>query len=50
LQGKSYGIEVKKPKEKQSDEQKEWQAKFENAGGIYILARSLDDVMEILER
>ena len=39
-----YGIEVKDIKGKQSDGQKDFQKNLEKAGGVYILARSLDDV------
>lgn len=46
--GQIYGIEVKAPKGAQSDFQRAWQAEFEKAGGIYILARSLDEVKKIL--
>ncbi len=40
-----YGIEVKSKIGKQSPAQAEFQLGFEKAGGIYILARSLDDVV-----
>lgn len=46
--GKYIGIEVKSEKGKQSDEQKAFQKALEFAGGIYILARSLDDVRAML--
>ena len=46
--GQIYGIEVKSSTGKQRDSQKEWQTRFEQAGGVYILAYSLDDVMEVL--
>lgn len=42
--GTCYGIEVKGEKGKQSDAQKEFQVRFEAAGGVYVLARSIDDV------
>lgn len=42
--GQYVGIEVKGPKGKQSEYQKEFQKALEAAGGKYILARSLDDV------
>lgn len=45
IDGQYVGIEVKAPKGKQSDHQKEFQRKLEEAGGKYILAYSLDDVM-----
>src|SRR3990167_6222466 len=42
--GRIIGIEVKDIKGAQSEHQKAFQAGLEKAGGIYILARSLDDV------
>ena len=46
-EGQAYGIEVK-AKTSQSEYQKEFQVKFEKAGGTYILAFGLDDVMRFL--
>lgn len=46
--GSYIGIEVKTEKGKQSEEQKGWQEKITKAGGLYILARSVDDVMRVL--
>lgn len=40
-----YGIEAKSTKGLQRPEQKEFQKQFEKIGGIYILARSVDDVI-----
>jgi len=48
IKGQFIGIEVKAPKGKQSDHQKEFQTNLEAAGGRYLLARSLDDVMNYL--
>jgi hypothetical protein len=45
IKGQYVGIEVKAPKGKQSEHQKEFQKNLESAGGKYILAYSLDDVM-----
>jgi hypothetical protein len=45
IDGQYVGIEVRAPKGKQSDHQKEFQKKLEDAGGKYILAYSLDDVL-----
>lgn len=42
------GIEVKGPKGKQSDDQKEFQRHLEAAGGRYILAYSVEDVSAAL--
>lgn len=46
--GRFFAIEVKAPKGKQSDEQASFQKAVENAGGIYILARSLEDVQKVI--
>lgn len=46
--GKPLAIEVKSRKGKLSEFQSEFLYKFAKAGGISILARSLDDVMNIL--
>jgi len=46
IQGQSYEIEVKSDKGKQSPEQRNWQRAVERAGGIYILARSVDDCLK----
>lgn len=48
--GRLYGIECKRPGAKQSDEQVEYQRKFEKAGGYYVLARDLVDVQAVMER
>lgn len=48
--GKFIAIEAKTPTGRQSDWQKLRQREIEDAGGIYILARSVDDVKKILER
>lgn len=47
--GRILGIEVKGPRGKQSPQQKEFANGFAHAGGIYILARSLEDVTKELE-
>lgn len=48
IDGKYVGIEVKRPKGIQSESQKEFQKNLERAGGRYILARSIDDVINLL--
>jgi hypothetical protein len=48
VDGQFIGIEVKAPKGKQSEHQKDFQTRLEAAGGPYLLARSLDDVMNYL--
>lgn len=47
IAGQYVGIEVKAPKGKQSDHQKEFQKKLEAAGGKYVLAYSLEDVLGV---
>jgi hypothetical protein len=42
--GLIYGIEVKSPTGHMNENQQAFKEGFENAGGIYVLARSLDDV------
>jgi len=49
IRGKYIGIEVKTAKGKQSESQTDFQKELESAGGTYILARSLDEVIEKLE-
>jgi hypothetical protein len=46
--GQYVGIEVKAPKGKQSEHQKEFQEALEAAGGRYVLAYSLDDVIQTI--
>ena len=48
LKGRFVGIEVKTKTGRQSNDQKNWQRNCERAGGIYILARSVDDVRDRL--
>lgn len=45
VNGQYVGIEVKAPGGKQSEHQKEFQRRLEEAGGRYLLACSLDDVI-----
>lgn len=47
--GKAFGIEVKTKRGQQRDAQKKWQEAWEKRGGIYILARSLEDVARGLD-
>jgi hypothetical protein len=42
-------IEVKTPKGVQSDDQKRFQQEVEGQGMTYVLARSLEDVQEVLQ-
>lgn len=45
--GKIFGIECKADNGKQSENQVVWQKDFEQAGGIYLLVKSVDDVIKI---
>ena len=46
INGQFVGIEVKKPGGKQNDNQIQFQKDLEKAGGKYVLAYSLDDVIK----
>jgi len=46
--GRFLGIEVKTPKGKQSADQVLFQKRCESLGGVYILARSVDDVIKLV--
>jgi len=41
------GLEVKQPKTKQSENQKEFERMCKEAGGEYYVVRSIDDVIEL---
>jgi Holliday junction resolvase-like predicted endonuclease len=43
-------IEVKTEKGKQSEHQVEFQKQIEDHGGIYLLVRSVDDIIDYCER
>ena len=49
LKGQYIGLEIKDIKGKQSDSQKEFQTALENAGGVYMLVRDVDEVIHIFE-
>ena len=44
--GRLVAIEVKRPGQKQSDDQKAFQEKIEKMGGDYVLVYSLQDVLD----
>ena len=46
--GVIYGIEVKAPRGRLSDYQIDFGSRFGDAGGKFIVARSLDDVMAVI--
>jgi hypothetical protein len=45
VNGQYVGIEVKAPRGRQSENQKEFQRQLEAAGGRYLLVYSLDDLV-----
>jgi hypothetical protein len=47
--GRAFAIEVKTEKGKQRLAQAAWQSAWEKRGGIYILARSVEDVYKGLD-
>ena len=47
--GRRIEIEIKTATGRQSDQQKNYQAMIERFGGLYILARSVDDVEDKLK-
>lgn len=47
--GQAFGIEVKAPKGRQREAQLAFQRAWEQRGGIYILAKSVDDVYRGLD-
>ena len=56
--GRFVGVECKQPlgpkggdsHSRQSDDQKAFQRECERVGGLYVLARSVDDVIEALDK
>ena len=42
-----YGLEIKKTKGKQSQDQKDFENDFTKAGGKYFIIRSIDDLIKI---
>lgn len=47
--GRGLAIEVKSAKGKQHEAQRNWQAAWEKRGGIYILAKKVEDVLNVLD-
>ena len=47
--GRAVGIEVKSPTGRQSEPQRRFQAAWERAGGLYVLARSVAEALAALE-
>lgn len=48
--GLALGIEVKTGRGRQSEKQKNFEDAFTKRGGIYVLARSIEDVQEAIGR
>lgn len=46
IQGRSVKIEVKVGKDRQSENQKQYQEAIERAGGVYMIARDFDSFVE----
>jgi hypothetical protein len=46
INGRFIAIEVKIGKDRQSDDQKQYQMKIENSGGIYLIVRTFDQFVE----
>jgi len=49
IRGRSVKIEVKYGKDKQSEHQKQYQEDIERAGGVYLIARNMDEFIEWYE-
>ena len=47
--GRFMGIEVKAPNGKSSKLQLHWKRKIEQKGGVYLIARSVNDVRKVVE-
>jgi hypothetical protein len=47
--GRRIEIECKSPTGRQSEDQRRWQAMIEKFGGLYVLARSTEDVRAALQ-
>lgn len=47
--GKTFNIEIKIGRDKQSDQQKEIQKSIEEAGGFYLIVKSFDDFLKQVE-
>jgi hypothetical protein len=48
--GRFLGIEVKAARGNQSEQQRRFQARCEQMGGLYVLARSVDDAMTAVSK
>nr|VCU06608.1 hypothetical protein RHODPL_RHODPL_00057 [Rhodoplanes serenus] len=48
IDGRSYAVELKTVTGRQSAAQQRWQERFERAGGLYFVARGLDQAIAVL--
>lgn len=48
--GRILGVEVKAGKDRQSDDQKACQRVYESRGGLYIVARDVEEALDEIER
>lgn len=48
--GRAVAIEVKTPKGRQADSQREWEAQWTAAGGVYRVVRSGSEALELLQQ
>ena len=46
VQGRSYKIEIKYGKDRQSDAQKAYEQSITSAGGVYLIVRTMDEFIE----
>lgn len=50
ISGRYIGVEVKDIKGRQNENQKDFQQRLENAGGEYIIVKSIDDLINYLNQ
>lgn len=49
MEGRCIGLEVKTAKGRQSEQQKQWEKRFNTQGFEYYIVRNNDDVIKIIE-
>jgi hypothetical protein len=49
IDDRSFAVELKAGNGRQSPDQIEWQERFERAGGLYFIARDIDDAVSVLK-
>ena len=50
IDGKSFALELKRRKGRQSEAQQEWQENLERAGGTYLIAHSLKQAIATINK